>query len=90
MNNFRANALRMYNVCAAYALHYEMKTTVLEGTDLQRTQPSTVIAKLFKIAVKVVKYKDRVKLYLPSSNPMKVLLLPVTEAFAAIPVRKPE
>ncbi|USE33849.1 IS1380 family transposase [Endozoicomonas sp. SCSIO W0465] len=87
--SFRANALRMYYACAAYVLHYEMRTTVLKDTEMQRAQPSTVIAKLFKIAVKVVEYKDRVKLHLPSSNPMKVLLQRVTEAFAAIPVLRP-
>ena len=78
----------MCYACAAYVLHYEMSTTVLKDTEMQRAQPSTVIAKLFKIAVKVVEYKDRVKLHLPSSNPMKVLLQRVTEAFAALPVLK--
>ena len=66
-----------------------MRTTVLKDTELQKAQPSTVIAKLFKIAVKVVEYKDRVKLHLPSSNPMKALLQRVTEAFSALPVPKP-
>lgn len=56
---FRANALRMYYACAAYVLDYEMKTTTLEGTDWQRAQPSTVIAKLFRIAIKGVEYRDR-------------------------------
>ena len=87
--SFRANALRMYYACAAYVLHYEMRTTVLKDTELEKAQPSTVIARLFKIAVKVVEYKDRVKLHLPSSNPMKALLKRVTESFSALPVPKP-
>ncbi|MFW6258738.1 MAG: transposase, partial [Halochromatium sp.] len=40
---------------------------------------STVIIKLFKIAVRVVQYKDRVRLHLPSSCPLKALLKQVTE-----------
>jgi hypothetical protein len=34
---------------------------------------------LFKIAVRVVQYKDRIKLHLPSSCPVKALLHQVTE-----------
>lgn len=57
-------ALRMYYTHAAYILHYEMRTMVLKDTKLQKAQPSTVIAKLFKIAVKVMEYKDRVQVRL--------------------------
>jgi hypothetical protein len=38
-----------------------------------------LILKLFKLAVRVVQYKDRIKLHLPSSCPMKGLLNRVTE-----------
>ncbi|WP_067515988.1 IS1380 family transposase [Endozoicomonas ascidiicola] len=87
--SFRANALRMYYACAAYVMHYEMRAIALKGTELEKAQPSTVIAKLFKIAVKVVEYKDRVKLHLPSSNPMKEVLQRITETFTALPFPKP-
>jgi len=33
-----------------------------------------VITKLFKIAVRVVAYQDRVKLHLPSACPMQALI----------------
>tara|TARA_R110001583_G_scaffold12943_5_gene56696 strand:- start:277 stop:432 length:156 start_codon:yes stop_codon:yes gene_type:complete len=39
----------------------------------------TLILKLFKLAVRVVQYKDRIKLYLPSACPVKGLLHRVTE-----------
>jgi hypothetical protein len=49
-----------------------------------------VIIKLFKIAVRVVQYKERVRLHLPSNCPVKGLLKQVTEqllfpAPAAVP-----
>jgi hypothetical protein len=37
-------------------------------------QPTTVMLTLFKIAVRVKQYKDRVLLHLPSSCPVKALL----------------
>ena len=87
--SFRSNALRMYYACAAYVLHHEMRLTALKGTGFEKAQPSTVIASLLKIAVRVVEYKDRVKLHLASSSPFKALLHRVTEIFMAIPVPKP-
>jgi hypothetical protein len=46
----------------------------LQGTPLATVQPRTVILALFKIAVRVKQYRDRVLLQLPSSCPFKGLL----------------
>ena len=73
-HRFLANHLRMFFACAAYVLHQTLRTEVLVHTEFAKAQPSTVIVKLFKIAVRVVQYKDRVKLHLPSSCPVKALL----------------
>ena len=43
-------------------------------TVLATAQPKTVILSLFKIAVRVKQYKDRVLLHLPSACPVKALL----------------
>jgi hypothetical protein len=49
-----------------------------------------VIIKLFKLAVRVVQYKDRVRLHPPSSCPVKALLQHVTERrFSAPPWAAP-
>ena len=48
-------------------------------TELAKAQPMSIILKLFKLAVRVVQYKDRIKLHLPSSCPVKELLHRVTE-----------
>lgn len=78
-SNFIANHLRLYLSCAAYVLHHSLRTEVLCHTELEKAQPLTVILKLFKLAVKVVQYKDRVRLQLPSQYPFKSLMKQVTE-----------
>ena len=52
---------------------------------LATAQPSTVILKLFKIAVRVVQCKDRVKLHLPSRCPVKAVLRGATEILFQVP-----
>ena len=44
-----------------------------------QSQPATVILKLFKLAVRVVQYKDRIKLQLPTHCAVKSILHRVTE-----------
>ena len=76
---FLANCMRLLEHAAAYALHQQLRTQVLQHTELAHAQPSTVITKLFKIAVQVRQFKDRVILHLPTSCPVKQLLQTVTE-----------
>lgn len=78
-HRFLANHMRLFFSCGAYVLHHALRTEVLVQTELARAQPLTVILKLFKIAVRVVQYKDRIKLHLPTSCPLKPLLSTVTE-----------
>jgi len=85
-SNFLANQMRLFFSCAAYVLHHCLRTEVLVNTELAKAQPSTVINKLFKIAVKVVQYKDRIKLHLPSSCPVKGILHRVTEILYQVKV----
>ena len=70
-HRFLANHLRLFFSCGAYVLHHALRTEVLVHTELAQAQPATVILKLFKIAVRVVQYKDRIKLHLPSSCPVR-------------------
>jgi hypothetical protein len=78
-HRFIANHLRLFLSCAAYVLHHTLRTEILKDTELKQAQPSTIIIKLFKLAVRVVQYKDRIKLHLPSSYPFKSILYRVTE-----------
>ncbi len=78
-HRFLANHLRLFFSCAAYVLHQALRTEVLVHTELACAQPVTVILKLFKLAVRVVAYKDRIKLHLPTSCPVKDLLRRVTD-----------
>ena len=76
---FTANCMRLILHCAAYVLHQQLRTEGLKHTELATAQPNTVILKLFKVAVQIKQYKDRVILHLPSSYPFKQLLWQLTE-----------
>ena len=78
-HSFLANHLRLFYACAAYNLIHSLREHTLCHTELAKAQPMTLILKLFKLAVRVVQYKDRVKLHLPSSCPVKGLLHRVSE-----------
>jgi hypothetical protein len=78
-HRFLANHLRLFFACAAYVLHQALRTEVLVHTELAQAQPLTVILKLFKIAVRVVQYKDRIRLQLPTHCPVKGLLQRIIE-----------
>lgn len=84
-HRFLANHLRLFFSCAAYVLHHALRTEVLVHTELAQAQPATVILKLFKLAVRVVQYKDRVKLQLSTHCPVKALLHKVTERLFLAP-----
>ena len=77
--------MRLLFACAAYVLHHALRTQTLAHTELANAQPSTVMRKLFKIAVRVVQYKDRVRLQLPSSCTVKHLLKKVTDILYLVP-----
>lgn len=77
--------MRLFFSCAAYVLHHALRTEVLVHTELAHAQPATVILKLFKIAVRVVQHKDRIKLHLRSHCPVKHLLTRVTEILFQAP-----
>src|SRR5215475_14468081 len=82
---FLANAFRLLLACAAYVLHHALRTHTLHHTALAQAQPSTIMLTLFKIAVQVKQYKDRILLHLPSSCPVKALLQRVTTLLYAVP-----
>lgn len=77
--SFLANCMRLLLHAAAYILHQQLRTEGLRHTALSQAQPSTVISKLFKIAVQVRQYKNKIVLHLPSACPVKDLLRTLTE-----------
>jgi hypothetical protein len=83
---FLANAMRLLLSCAAYVLHHAIRTHALQHTALAQAPPSTLILTLFKIATQVKQYKDRIRLHLPSSCPVKSLLHRVTALLYLVPV----
>lgn len=77
--SFLANCMRLLLHAAAYVLHQQLRTQALQHTALSQAQPSTVISKLFKIAVQVRQYKNKIVLHLPSACAVKHLLQTLTE-----------
>lgn len=75
--SFLANFGRLLFAAGAYVLHQQLRQLGLQGTVLATAQPRSVILSLFKIAVRVKQYKDRVLLHLPTACPVKALLATV-------------
>jgi hypothetical protein len=86
-SSFLANQMRLFYACAAYVLHLALRTETLRGTEFERAQPARIINRLFKIAVRVVQYKDRIRLQLPSTCPVKSVLKQITEILYRVPPR---
>jgi hypothetical protein len=84
-HSFLANHLRLFYSCAAYVLIHSLRDNTLAHTELAKAQPMSIILKLFKLAVRVVQYKDRIKLSLPSACPVKGWLSRVTEILYLVP-----
>ena len=84
-SSFEANQMRLFYACAAYVLHLALRTETLRGTEFERAQPARIIHRLFKIAVRVVQYKDRIRLQLPSTCPVKSVLKQITEILYLVP-----
>ncbi len=73
-STFLANFGRLIFAAAAYVLHQQLRELGLQDTALANAQPKTVILSLFKVAVRVKQYKDRVILHLPSACTVKSIL----------------
>ena len=82
---FLANHLRLFYACAGYVLIHSLRENTRAHTEQAKARPMSIILKLFKRAVRVVRYKDRIKLSLPSSCPMKAVLAHVTEWLYLVP-----
>lgn len=88
-SSFLANFARLLLTAAAYVLHQQLRQLGLQGTTLATAQPRTVMLTLFKIAVRVKQYKDRVLLHLPTACAVKALLATVCERLGPAGRRPP-
>jgi hypothetical protein len=82
---FWANPRRLFFAGGAEVRHHARRAAVLIHPELAQAQPATGILKRFKIAVRVVPYKDRLKRHRPSAGPIKALLQRVTEILFLTP-----
>jgi hypothetical protein len=89
-STFLANHMRLFYACAAYVLHHALRTETLRDTEFADAQPTRVMNMLFKIAAKVVQYKDRILLHLPTTCTVKDVLKQVTERLYVVPPAVPD
>ncbi len=87
-SSYLANFGRLLLTGAAYVLHQQLRQLGLQDTVLAKAQPKTVILSLFKIAVRVKQYKDRVLLHLPTGCAFKSILNKVCQRLCPVG-RKP-
>jgi len=67
-----------FEYAAAYVLYPQLRELGLQNTVLANAQPKTVILSLFKIAVRIKPYKERVSAYFLPSQITTGICLPAT------------
>jgi hypothetical protein len=72
---FGANQFRLFLHSAAYVLIHALKTEVLKGTPFADATFETIRKRILKIRAQVRELKTRIKIELPSSFPLKDMLL---------------
>jgi hypothetical protein len=74
-HKFTANQFRLFLHSAAYVLLHTLKTEVLRATPFANASFETIRNRIFKINSQVRELKTRIKIELPSSFPLKDILL---------------
>ncbi len=74
-HKFQANQFRLFLHSAAYVLIHGLKINVLKHTEFSNATIQTIRLRLFKIGAKVKELKTKVTIELPSSYPLKEILI---------------
>jgi hypothetical protein len=74
-HRFGANQFRLFLHSAAYVLIHALKTEVLRNTPFAGATFETIRTRLLKIGARVRELKTRIKVELPSSYPLKDILV---------------
>jgi hypothetical protein len=70
-HRFQANQFRLFLHSAAYVLIQALAEKGLKGTVWMKAQFNTIQNRILKVAAKVCELKTKIRLYLPSSFPLK-------------------
>lgn len=82
---FQANQLRLFLHSAAYVLLHTMQHELFRGTQWARAQFDMLRVRILKIGARVKELKTKIRLYLPSSYPLKELLQKACGILEALP-----
>lgn len=74
-SNFLANQFRLFLHSAAYILMHSLKRNLLQGSELAHAQFNIIREKLLKIGARIIERKTMIRIYLPTSFPLKPLML---------------
>jgi hypothetical protein len=81
-SRFAANQMRLLLAALAYTLMINLRRLGLAGTELERACTATIRSKLLKIGAAVLRNTRRVRLFLASHHPFKVVFLSAARALA--------
>ena len=84
-HRFLANQFRLFLHSAAYVLIHALRTNILKNTGWANATIETIRLRLFKIGARVRQLKTRVKVELPSSFPLKQILIRSFRIFELLP-----
>ena len=84
-HRFQANQLRLFLHSAAYVLLHTMQHELFLGTQWAKAQFDMLRVRILKIGARVKELKTKIRLYLPSSYPLKGLLQKACGILQALP-----
>lgn len=74
-HKFEANQFRLFLHSAAYVLIHTLKTEILRDTPFANASFETIQLRLLKVAARVRELKTRIKIELPTSFPLKNIVI---------------
>lgn len=83
--SFLANQFRLFIHSAAYVLLHAMRQNLLRGSELARAQFDTIRLKLLKVGARVRELKTIIRIHLPTSFPLKSLMLRMNGILQMLP-----
>ncbi len=72
-SSFQANQFRLFLHSAAYILMHTLKTQYLKDSAFEHATFNTIQIRILKVGARVRSGKTRIRFYLPSSYPLKIL-----------------
>ncbi len=83
-HKFAANQFRLFPHSAAYVFIHTLKTEILGGTTFANATFETIRLRQLKVGARVRELKTRVKIEMPSSHPLKNIVIRSFQIFGVL------